>query len=187
MRLFTYDQLTNELQLNTPELFLIPEFKLLLERDHTEGKMQCYKEFAYIYLMCDWASPYSEYSDEDRLQEALHDSGIDAKQREEDKDFQNACKKYLDMQNQNLGIQMITSARRAIHRVIDYFNDEVDFSERTEAGIPVYKPKTVMDEIGSLGPVYDELTALEKRVKEGLKAPSTIKGGLEDGFMPGEI
>ena len=73
---FTYDNVNNKLELNEPEILLIKEFKDLLEKDKTKGKTLFWKELTYIYLAISWKSPYSQYTELERHEEALRDSGL---------------------------------------------------------------------------------------------------------------
>lgn len=76
MNVFVWDSLDLKLEINEPELFLIKEFKALLDRDTSKLKTKAFREFTYIYLMIDWKSPYSDFSDVERHEAALIDSEL---------------------------------------------------------------------------------------------------------------
>ena len=76
MNVFTYDNVNNRIEINEPEILLIKEFKALSDRDKTKNKTRLWKELTYIYLAIDWKSLYNQYSEQERHQEALSDSGI---------------------------------------------------------------------------------------------------------------
>ena len=76
MNVFTYDNANNRLEINEPEILLIREFKALSDRDKTKNKSRLWRELTYIYLAIDWKSLYNQYTEQERHQEALSDSGI---------------------------------------------------------------------------------------------------------------
>ena len=46
----------NKLELSTPEILLIPEFKRILDKDSSSKKELAFKEFNYIYQIADYKS-----------------------------------------------------------------------------------------------------------------------------------
>ena len=70
MELFTINEQYYPV-VNKPDVFLIKEFKELFDEQRCKGvrgdpngklKFRAFRELAYIYLMYDWKTPYSEYS-----------------------------------------------------------------------------------------------------------------------------
>ena len=76
MNVFNYNTLTKQLEINEPELLLVKEFKALIQRDKSVDKERVTRELSYIYLAIDWKSPYSQYSEHERHDEAISDSGL---------------------------------------------------------------------------------------------------------------
>lgn len=183
MKTFVWNSLENILELNEPELFLIKEFKTLLDRDDSPNKSKAFREFTYIFLMIDWASPYADYTDLERHEEAMNESKL-TRAEFDDVLFREACKKYQDIQNKDIKMQAVQSAQFLVHRVIDYFDNIVDFNERLESGAPIYKVKDVMTEITNLSKMLDELDELKSRIKKGSGEDTGIRGGYVDGFVP---
>jgi hypothetical protein len=103
MNIFVYDNVNNRLEINEPEILLIKEFKDLSDKDKTKTKTQLWKELTYIYLAIDWKSPYSQYLEQERHEEALNDSGLTEKEFN-DPIFREACRKYKALQNSNKSI-----------------------------------------------------------------------------------
>jgi len=71
---FEYDN--GVLELTDCNILLLREFKALMDRDKTKGKTKLMKELTYIYLAISWKSPYNNYSEQERHEEALNDSGL---------------------------------------------------------------------------------------------------------------
>jgi len=71
MKFFLFDNVNNEVVVNEPEILLVKEFADLWDvkrnktKSDTKGtkRTRAYRELVYIWLMCDWASPYSDYTE----------------------------------------------------------------------------------------------------------------------------
>jgi hypothetical protein len=186
MNVFLYDNGSNRLEINEPEILLIKEFKALSDRDKTKNKSRLWKELTYIYLAIDWKSLYNQYSEQERHQEALADSGI-TEEEFNDPLFREACRKYKSLQESNKSIKMLKAAMNAADQFIDYFTDIVDLNERDINGKPIFTAEKVMKEVGMLNKVHEELITLENRVKKELAEKSTLRAGAIEDFDPGDF
>ena len=186
MNVFTYDNANNRIEINEPEILLIKEFKALSDRDKTKNKTRLWKELTYIYLAIDWKSLYNQYSEQERHQEALSDSGI-TETEFNDPLFREACRKYKALQESNKSIKMLRAAMTAADQFIDYFTDIVDLNERDVNGKPIFTAEKVMKEVGMLNKVHEELITLENRVKKELAEKSTLRAGAIEDFDPGDF
>ena len=190
-KIFLYDNVNNRIELNTPEILLVREFKQLMDNKRnickqdpkgTKG-LRAFKEFLYIWLAIDWQSIYSDYSEQERHQEALKDSGLTEEQFN-NPEFREACRKYRAIQESNRSIKMLHAAQNTTDKFINYFNN-IDPEERDPiTGKPFFKVKDIMAEISNLSKVHEELKILEGQVKKELAETSTIGGGVTDGFIP---
>lgn len=186
MNVFVYDNGNNRLEINEPEILLIKEFKALSDKDKTKNKSQLWKELTYIYLAIDWKSPYNQYSEQERHEEALSDSGI-TEEEFNNPIFREACRKYKNLQDSNKSVKMLKAAMNAVDQFIDYFETIVDLNERDVNGKPVFNAEKVMKEMGQLSKVHDELIALENKVKKELAEKSTLRAGAIEDFDPGDF
>lgn len=191
-KIFLYDNVTNQIELNVPEILLTKEFAKLMENERNiskedpkgEYKLRAFKEFSYIWLAIDWASIYSDYSEQERHQEALRDSGLTESQFN-DPDFRAACRKYRAIQDSNRSIQMLKAAQNTVDKLVDYFNTInpiLDVDQQT--GKPIYKVKDIIAEISNLSKVNEEIKILEGQVKKELMERSSIRGEATEGFIP---
>ena len=183
--MFNFDGLNKQLEINEPELLLVKEFSALLKRDKTKGKTRATRELTYIYLAIDWKSPYSQYSELERHNEALSDAEI-TEPEFNDPIFREACRKYRALQDSNKSIKLLDAAKRAADQFIDYFDTIVDLNERDANGKPIFTAEKVMKEMASLHKVHEELVTLEAEVKKELTEQSTIRAGATEGFDPGD-
>ena len=191
IKVFQYDNVTGKVELNTPEILLIREFAALMDikrnkcKEDPEGKykLRAFREFTYIYLAIDWMSPYRDYYEQDRHQEALRDANI-TEEEFNNLEFRAACRKYRALQDETRSIKLLKAAQNVIDKFVDYFNN-IDVEERDEqTGKPIYKTKDVMAEISSLHKVHEELVILESQVKKEISETSSIRAGAVDGYHP---
>ena len=191
IKVFQYDNVTGKVELNTPEILLIREFAALMDikrnkcKEDPEGKykLRAFREFTYIYLAIDWMSPYRDYYEQDRHQEALRDANI-TEEEFNNPEFRAACRKYRALQDETRSIKLLKAAQNVIDKFVDYFNN-IDVEERDEqTGKPIYKTKDVMAEISSLHKVHEELVILESQVKKEMSETSSIRAGAVDGYHP---
>ena len=185
-KIFLYDNVNNRLEINEGEIFLVTEFKNLLNKDQSKDKELAFKELTYIYLAICWKSPYNNYTEQERHEEALSDSGLTEKEFN-DPVFREACKKFRALQDSNKSIRLLEAAKKAAVQLTDYFDVIVDLNERDVNGKPVFSAEKFMKEVGQLSKVHEELVNLEKEVKESVTQQSETRGGVSMGYDPGNI
>lgn len=182
MNVFNYDSLNKQLEINEPEIFLVREFKALLERN----KERAFKELTYIFLALDYKSIYSQYTEYERHEEALSDSGI-TEEMFNDPLFREACRKYRSLQDSNKSIKLLNAARNAADQFVDYFETIIDLNERDQNGKPVFSAEKVMKEMAQLSKVHEQLVALEAQVKQELEVQAGTRANVDEGFDPGNF
>lgn len=191
MRFFKYDFVNNIISLDQPEIMLVKEFGCLLEEKRNKTKedpkglykKRAFREFTYIYLMYDWESPYSEYSESERRFAALDDAGL----TEKDillKEVVDAINKYKSIQESDRGIRLVRAAQKKADQLIWYLEEGSDLSERDSNGKPIFKAKDVMQEFKEVRGVIDDLYDMEDTIKKKQKAESALRAGATEGFIP---
>ena len=192
MTIFLYDNVNHTLKLNEPEILLIKEFAALWNNDRNKTKedpkglkkTRAYKEFAYMYLMIDWQSHYSQFNEAERNEAAKQDAEL-TEEEFSDPDFRAACRRYREIQESARDIKLIKAAQNKVDELIDYFNHGSDLTERDPiSGKPIFKAKDVMAEMSTISKVIDELAELESRYKKKTKAVSGLRAGATEGFTP---
>ena len=149
--IFLYNSSTNQIELNTPEILLVDEFKQLLDekrnkcKEDPKGKfgLRAFREFTYIWLALSWKSVYSEYDESERHTEALKDAHM-TQQEFDDPTFRAACRKFRQIQESRLSVRLLSAAQEMTNKFIEYFKT-VDPLERDETtNKPVYKAGDIM-------------------------------------------
>ena len=151
-----------------------------MERD----KERAFKELTYIFLALDYKSIYSQYTEYERHEEALSDSGI-TEEMFNDPLFREACRKYRSLQDSNKSIKLLNAARNAADQFVDYFETIIDLNERDQNDKPVFSAEKVMKEMAQLSKVHEQLVALEAQVKQELEVQAGTRANVDEGFDPG--
>ena len=188
---FVYNSQFGTVELDNSDILLVREFARLIDpnrnkcKDDPTGKqlLRAFREFTYIQLALCWKSPYADYDEQTRHEEALKDARL-SEAEFNDPDFRAACRKYRELQDSNRSIRLLQAAQTAADNLMEYFNHIVDFELRKEDGTPIYKTKDVIAEISSLHKVHEELTLLESQVRKEIKETSSIRGMAEEGYLP---
>ena len=186
MNVFVYDNVNNRLEINEGEIFLVTELKNLLNKDQSKNKELAFKELTYIYLALDWKSPYSQYTELERHEEALRDSGL-TEEEFNNPVFREACRKYRTLQESNLSVRMLNAAKLGAQQFIDYFTIIADLNERDVNGKPVFDAKKHFETMSKMHDLHEELTSLENLVKKELTETSTLRAGAVEDFDPGDF
>lgn len=186
---FVYDN--GNIELNTPELILVREFEALFDAERNkckedpkgQYKLRAFRELKYIYLALHWSSPYADYFNQDKHEEALKDAEL-TEEEWNDPVFRAACRKFKALQDSNRSISLLNAARLTVDKFINYFTN-IDPEERDETtNKPIYKVKDIMAEINTLNKVHESLVQLESQVKQEISESTSLRGGAQDGYTP---
>lgn len=192
MKIFLLNSATNKLEINVPEILTVREMAKLwndLERNKCEDdptgtrRYRAYREFVYIYSMIDWASPYSDYYEQERHKEALLDSGI-TEEEFVDADFRSACRKYRAIQESQREAKLVKAANNLADKLIIYL-ENIDPEERNPVdNKPIYKVRDIIAEMNQLPELIETLKSVDQLVKKNETAGPDLKknvvAGLED-------
>ena len=138
-------------------------------------------KFTYIYLFIDWESPYFNFSEEERHKASLDTSKL-SEVEFNDELFRAACKKYEEIQNENINLRMLKGCMMSVEKLIFYF-ENVDINERDPiTGKPIYSSKDLISNIKNAKDLVISLQDLEKQVKKELEQDTGLRGGMEAGF-----
>lgn len=188
MNLFTYENY--QLQLNKPEIELIKEFGELFSLKYNAGvdgdkdgrkRMKAFRAFTYIYLVYDWKSPYSEYSDKEKIEAALVDSKLDEKDIQDER-IVAAIIKYRSLQ-ETRSLRLLTDAYHAIDELRLYFRTTSLQEKDPESGKPIYAAKDLIANIAALGKTVEGLQQLEYMVKKEQEKEKGIRAGATKGMF----
>ena len=131
--------------------------------------------------MLDFKSPYFQYKEADKHVAALADSGLTEDQLKDDM-FLAAFRKYKEIQESDPILSLIKTAYNTLFK-LQVFLDNIDFEADVDNdGRLLYKPKEIMDSIGSIATMRTRLQELEVMHKKNLAAASKVRGDAELGY-----
>ena len=191
MNFFLWNEISRNVEVNVGEVLLVREFanlwkpeRNITKEDKTgEQRTRAYRELTYIWLACDWKSPYCDYSEYEKVEKAKKDADL-TEEEFNDPLFRAACRKYVELQDQNWSIKMLNAARNMVSKFVDYFNN-VDPEERDElTNKPVHKVKSIMEEVAKLYDLHESLEKYKAIVQKEISQTSGNRAGEVDGFMP---
>lgn len=183
IKFFAYDDSKNQIIVNEPEIFLVKEFADLWTNERNackedptgDKKLRGFKELVYIYMAIDWGAPGSKDTPANRVAQALEASGLTDEELE-DPIFKAACKKYQDLQDASSTVgPMIQMFRNKLHE-IQVFIKSIDYNERTDTGMPVFKVKETFDAMQQLSKVIASLKVLEEEYKQEQDEMAGLRG-----------
>lgn len=187
--IFLYDNSTGTLSLNVYEILLVKEFEKLYDTSRNKCKedptgihrLRAWREFKYIFLMLDFKSPYLEYIEQDRHEQALKDSEMTLEEWE-DPDFKAACRKYMEIKDSSRVLSLIKTAFRTLEK-LRVFLDNIDFTDVDGNGKYLNDPKKILESISQIGKMRDNLKELELSYKKDQESKVTkYRGDAELGL-----
>ena len=189
--IFVYNNQTNRVELNTPEILLVKEFSELLSPARNKCKedpkgvlgLRAFREFTYIWLAICWKSIYADYDEQERHQEALKDAEM-TDEEFNNPEFRAACRKFKSIQESNKSIRLLHSANSMVDKFIDYFENADPMERDEQTGKPIYKVKDIQAEMKNLIDVHSTMVELENQVKKQITEKSSIRGGAVEGYTP---
>ena len=143
----------------------IPEFKAI-----------SIEELAYVYYMCDHASPFAVY-DEERRSEEIQKSIFKGTKKGINNKLKVACDKYKEL-TETSAVKLLKSAKASVTKLEKYFKN-IDLTLVDDNGRPIFHAKDLVNNLEKMGKVVDGLTRLEEIVRKEEQAANTNRGGIE--------
>lgn len=190
IKFFAYDSSKNKIIINEPEILLVKEFADLWTNERNkckedptgDKKLRGFKELIYIYMAIDWGAPGSKDTPANRHKYALEASGL-TEEEYNDELFRAACTKYRQLQDaSSVTGKLVETYTNKIHEM-RVFIDSIDYDERTDTGMPIFKIKDTLTEMQNLTKALDALKDLEDRYKEEQQEASGLRGDTVPGLF----
>jgi hypothetical protein len=162
------------------ELLLISPFKEMWERDTTKHKDNAIKEFSYVYFIVSpkKSNPYSGYKENEREAKVIKGLWKD-EFWEPDHFVHEAIETYVEwLANASPSMRYFKAVKSGIEETINFFQS-IDFNERNDKGLPVYKIGEVIAALKSANEVLRSMSDLQERVEQEIYESSKTKSGKE--------
>lgn len=163
----------------TPATLTIKEFKAVWSKDTSKSKDLAKKELAYVYFLTDWNSVFMSLAEEER-HDAIKESLELDEVWEPDHTVKAAIKKYEALQ-ETPTMKYAKSVRKAFWDMLTYF-ESIDYKERDNRGIPVYKIQDVTKAMADSGKLVDSINKFEAIIRRE-QAEKRIRGNSDLGLF----
>lgn len=176
-------EVQGNIALPSEHALMLSPFKEIWERDEDEKKSSALKQLTYVEFMCSFkkSNPFSGYSLRERHKE------VTKKLYGEDFNYipdglvQEAIQYYEKLQDEaSISMSFYKSVVSSVEQLQEFLNS-VDLNERSEKGVPIYKPTDVTRAINDSVGVLQSLTTLKEKVQQELFQATKTKSQREIG------
>jgi len=169
MKLFT---IQNHQVVIEPEILTIPEFSKIYKRDKNRNKIYAFEEFAYVYHVCDWNSPYRSYTNIEERKEKVRLAFIRDANWKEDEDIKNALKAYEELSKTPL-MGLLEDSYHLVDVLRQYFRS---------ANLNNIDSSKAMISLEKLAKVVESMKSLEQAVAKEKSEQSKVRGNKAVGY-----
>ena len=164
----------------SPEALLVPEFKVIWDRDKSKDKHDAIRDLSYIVFMVDESinNPYRGYNSIERPRVLARDF-YGSEQLEEDPKVEAAINKYREI-SETTSVRLLKAAKFAAQKLEDWFYS-VDFKKLDDRGKPLFSSRDLSANLGRMGDILKSLNSLEEFLRKE-QADSKVRGGGEVGI-----
>ena len=153
---------------------LIPEFKVLWDRDKKKEKEKAIRELSYVYFITDYKSPYIQSADPDLTEKVVAKDFMKDPSYKPDKEVKEAIAKYTRLQ-QTPSMRLLTASLKTISNLTSYL-ETINLHDRDKNDRPVYKPSDVTSALKSIGPIIESLNKVKEQVEKEVAQSATLRG-----------
>lgn len=173
MDLFKYE---NYEVVISPYAFTLTPFDNIVKKYKKSEKRYAISELSYIYHFTDWNSSYADILDiEERKEKVLNDIFIKDKSKIKiDSTTDDAIAFYNDRQ-ETLSMELRNSAKRAIKKIMDYF-DKVDLFEQDSNGKYMNDVSKLVNAIEKSSSLVNKMSELTDSIKKEVSESSKLRG-----------
>lgn len=162
------------------DILLIYPFNEIWNRDETKHKSIAINELAYIYYLVSpkKTNPYSGYSNEIKSKKIIEGLWKQTQWNPDElvKEGIQIYAKWLEEAAPSM--RYYNAVKSGVEQTINFF-ENIDFNERTDKGLPVYKISEVIPALRSANEVLKSMTDLQERVEQEVYESSKTKSGKE--------
>lgn len=154
-----FDLKDNEVIIS-PEILTISVFNEIWNSDKTKNKKNAFNDFKYIYHLCDFNSPYNNYSEEKRIQ-AIKEEVLGQKDYNPSEKVKQASVVYKSLKESPIE-RLYNGVKNKIEDITKYLNENEFTDETSQTTLKV------IDSVSKLVGQYKTLEAAVKADKETL-------------------
>lgn len=148
----------------------IPEFNVLYTRDTSKSKSKALAELSYVFYMCDFDSPYANFSDE-RKTEMLGEDLFKNPKYKPDEHVNKAIDKYKRLSE--------TPISRLLRAIEDKTDELATYMRNTKLDSTTLKE--VLEVMKSAAPLVTNAGVLRREAEKEQKVKGKVRGAIEIG------
>ena len=153
---------------------LVPEFKVIWERDKKKSKEEAIRELSYVYFITDYKSPYIQSADPEMTQRIVAKDFMKDPDYTPDKVIIEAIKKYIQLQ-QTPSMRLLKASLKTISNLTNYL-ETINLHDRDKNDRPLYKPADITSALKSIGPIIESLNKVKEQVEKEVAQSATLRG-----------
>jgi rubrerythrin len=157
----------------SPDIYSIPIFKRIWDRDKTKGKTKAYKDLGYIFWMCDFRSYVADITDQEKRHNEVV-SLLEDKSFKPDKEVEKAIEIYKE--DLPISLLFLEDVKVSVNELRKYFR-ELDLTAIDDKGKLIHDANKVMTNITKTGELLDTLEKHEQKIKRDMDTSNSVQGG----------
>jgi len=177
-----------EIEFVTEEVKLVPEVKAILTREYNtetgdaQGRKRnrAKRELKFLILNYSPKSPYRDYSENERIEEAIIDCKLPKDFKPSD-ELLALVPKFLEGRKSRAE-RSLTSANKFLDKLEAHL-EKVNLDERSASGGVVHDPQKIMKTLENIPLFAMKIEEYERQIRQGITASPTSKGDHELGWM----
>lgn len=162
-----------------PDVYSIPVFKEIWDRDKKKDKTQAVMDLGYIFWMTDYRSYISDITDLDEKHKEVVSLIDETNQYVPDEKVKTAMEIYK--KDVPLSLGFLDDVKAAINELRRYFR-ELNLQDIDDKGKPIHNANQVMNSIKSTGDLLENLEKLEIKVKKDMDMNNAVRGARNKGM-----
>lgn len=177
-----------EVELNSEEVKLVPEMKPLLTLAYNKGKgdfegrkkTRALTELKYLRLVYSSKSPYRDYSDREKIEEAKKDCEFPTDWKPSP-ELEALIPKFIKG-NRSTEERSLNTVEKFLEKFENHLNN-INLDERNASGGLVHDAGKIMTTLEKLPSFLLKIGELKRQISQGIAVAPTSKGDHEIGWM----
>jgi hypothetical protein len=156
-----------------PDIYSIPVFKQIWDRDKSKDKTKANMDLSYIFWMTDFRSYIADITD----QKEKHNEVVSLISENNNYKADELVQKAIEFYKKDLPISLglLEDVKTAVNELRRYFRD-LNLQDVDDKGKPIHNANQVMNSIKSTGDLLDNLEKLEIKVKKDMDMNNSVRG-----------
>jgi hypothetical protein len=185
MKIFTMDNDTFEISLD-PEVLLIKEFKAIVDRDKTKGKIVSMAELSYIWFFADFRSDFGQIIDEKERTSDIMDAIVGLPKNWSPDDLVRAAIERYRKLSESVASRLLIDAMSTVNNLSKYAKEASSELSKMDGEKPAHDVSKILAFIDKLPNTLSTIKKLEEEVIRERNIGTSHRGTQERGMFEDE-